>query len=59
MEELNYVTVFLKNNMGLNSEAYLEPCLIFKIELFAKIVSGWKPLIIFTKSSILDLLIGF
>ena len=29
-----------------------------KMELFAKIVNGWKPLFIFTKGSILDLWLG-
>ena len=36
------------------SEAYLELSLTSKLELFAKIVNGWKTLIIFAKSSITD-----
>ena len=37
------------------SEAYSEPCQTPKIELFVKIVSGWKLLTIFAKSFILDI----
>ena len=36
-------------------EAYSEPCQTPKIELFVKIVSGWKLLTIFAKSFILDI----
>ena len=36
------------------AEACSEPCQTPKMELFAKIVDGWHPLNIFTKSSILD-----
>ena len=32
---------------GLQAEAHSEPNPIFKMELFAKIVNGWKPLSIF------------
>ena len=40
-------------------ETYPELSRIFKIELFAKIVDGWKSLTIFKKSSILDARLGF
>ena len=33
---------------------YSEPSQKSKMERFAKIINDWKPLIIFTKSSILD-----
>ena len=38
--------------MVANSEAYLEPCQTFKLEVFAKIVNGFSFLSIFGKSSI-------
>ena len=34
--------------------AHLEPCQASKVELFAKIANGSKPLTIFAKISILD-----
>ena len=34
------------------------PCKTFTIEFFAKIVNGWKPLIIFAKSSLLETWLG-
>ena len=40
------------------SEAYSEPSLISKMELFAKIVKGFQPLSIFAKNSILDVPLG-
>ena len=39
-------------------EAYLEPLQTSKLELFAKIVNGFKPLTVFSKSSILDVSSG-
>ena len=36
------------------AEAYAEPWQAFKMNLFAKIVNGWKPLTFFAKSSNLD-----
>ena len=36
------------------TEAYSEPSQTYKMERFVKTVSGQKPLIIFTKRSILD-----
>ena len=36
------------------SETYWEFCQTCKMERFAKIINGWKPLIIFAKRSILD-----
>ena len=36
------------------SKKYAEPCQISKIERFAKIINGFKPLTIFAKHSILD-----
>ena len=37
------------------AETYPEPCQTSKrVELFAKIIKGWKPLNIFTERSILD-----
>ena len=36
-------------------KACSEPHQMFKLEFFVKIVNGWKPLIIFAKSSILDI----
>ena len=41
-------------NVVLISEAYPEPCKTPKMELFVKIVNGWKSLI-FEKNSILDI----
>ena len=38
---------------------YSEPCQVSKVELFAKIVNGWKPLIIFAKKLHLRCLTGF
>ena len=35
-------------------EAYSEPCQTSKMELFVKMINGWKPLTIFAKSSISD-----
>ena len=40
------------------SEAYSEPCLRSKMELFAKIVNSFQPVTIFAKSSILDIWLG-
>ena len=40
--------------MEANSEAYSEPCQTSKMEVFGKIVNGFSFLIIFGKSSILD-----
>ena len=37
-----------------NLEAYSEPCQIFKMECFVKIVNGYKPLTFFVKHFILD-----
>ena len=41
-------------NITGSSEAYSEPCPTSKMELFVKTVHGWQPLIIFAKSSILQ-----
>ena len=41
------------------SEAYSEPSQTSKMELFVKIINGWKPLTFLTKSSILDVRPGF
>ena len=35
------------------TEVYTEPCKTNKVELFAKLISDWKQLTIFGKSSIL------
>ena len=40
------------------SEEYLEQLRTSKIELFAKVFNGFKPLIVFAQSSILDVLSG-
>ena len=40
------------------SETFSEPSQTSKTELFAKIINNWKPLTIFTKSSILDVRLG-
>ena len=40
------------------AEAYLELSHISKMELFVKIVKCWKPLTIFSKSSILYVWLG-
>ena len=45
--------LFYKNNLS-SSEGYSELCRKYKMELFAKLVKGWKPLTIFAKSFILD-----
>ena len=50
------VRKFVSTNRGrlhLKSESYLEHSRTSKTELFTKIISGFQPLIIFTKSSIL------
>ena len=39
--------------------AYLEPYQIYQMELFVKIVKGWKPLTIFSKSFILGIYQSF
>ena len=39
-------------------EAHSEPSQVSKMDLFAKIVKGWKSLTIFAKSSILDVCLG-
>ena len=41
------------------AEAYSEPSRTSKMQLFAKIVNGFQPLIIFAKSFILDVQLGF
>ena len=41
------------------SEEYSEPGRIFKMEVFVKIVNGWKPLTISKKSSISDFRLGY
>ena len=41
-----------------NAELHAEPTKILKMEFFAKIVNHWKLLIIFTKSSVLDVWVG-
>ena len=45
-------------NIKFQTEAYSEPSRTSKMELFAKIVNSRTPLIIFTKSSILDVWLG-
>ena len=40
------------------SEEYLEQLRTSKMELFAKVFNGFKPLIVFAQSSILDVLSG-
>ena len=40
------------------SEAYSEPGQTSKMELFAKIVRGFQPLIFYAKSSVLDVSLG-
>ena len=42
-----------RKNVG-STEAYLKPCQTSKMERFAKIVNGWKPLTIFGKYFIID-----
>ena len=42
--------------MTLLTEAYSEPCETSKMKLFAKIVNGFKSLIIFTKSFVLGVI---
>ena len=37
-----------------NSEPYSEPCQASKMELFAKLVNGWKLFTVLTESSIID-----
>ena len=37
----------------MKKDAYSEPCQTSKMELFAKIVNGWKPLTVFTKRFLL------
>ena len=39
------------------TETYLEPCQISKMECFAKIINGFQPLTIFARRSILDVLL--
>ena len=39
-------------------KARLEFCRIFKMEIYAEMVTGWKPLAIFFKNSILDVGVG-
>ena len=39
-------------------EAYSKPRRTSKIEIFAQIIKGWKPLTIFERSSILDVRLG-
>ena len=52
------LTDFKKNNTTSRPEAYSKTSQTSKIELFKKIVNGWKPLTIFAKSFILDVLLG-
>ena len=40
-------------------EANSELCKIYEVELFAKLVNNWKPLISFTKKFFIDALRGF
>ena len=40
--------------MRRKTEPYLQPSQTYKMELFAKIVNGFQPLIVFTKRSSLD-----
>ena len=42
----------------LKSQVYNETIQTSKIELFVKLVNGWKPLIIFAKRFILDIWLG-
>ena len=45
-------------NPAHNTETYSEPCQTSKMEFFAEIGNGWKPLTSFTRNSILDLYQG-
>ena len=53
---INYIScinVEANNSLGAEiAEVYLEPCQVYKIVLFAKIVNGFQSLTIFAKSSI-------
>ena len=40
--------------LNIFEEVYSEPCQTFKMETFAKIVNGLKPLYVFAKNFILD-----
>ena len=42
----------------LESQVYNETIQTSKIELFVKLLNGWKPLIIFAKRFILDIWLG-
>ena len=44
---------------SINLEAYSKPCQTSKMECFAKKVTGWKPLSVLRKRSILDIWQGF
>ena len=53
-----FLYLIFKNETSLtlesNSEAYVEPCQMSKMEVLAKIVNGFSFLTIFVKSFILD-----
>ena len=58
------VLYFHRNKLDRNlhlahCSAYLEPYQIYQMELFVKIVKGWKPLTIFSKSFILEIYQSF
>ena len=55
---LNNKTLDYSVECAQTPEAYSEPSGTSKMEFFAKIVNGWKPLTIFAKSSILDIRLG-
>ena len=50
----NFLTLANIAATAFKGQAYLEPCQTSKMERFAKIVNGDKPLTIFAKRSILD-----
>ena len=49
-----YTELVVLKDWWIWTETYSESYQASKMELFAKIVNGWKPLTIFAKSSILD-----
>ena len=58
---LQFVSFQSRSSININvqkSDAHSEPSEASKMEVFAKIVSNWKPLTVFIKSSMLDVWLG-
>ena len=48
----------MKKTISKSTQTYSQPCLAFRIEAFAKLNNGFKPLTSFARSTILDVWLG-